>query len=280
MTGDIPASKRITGVAAGMSMRDPLARSEHGIVDWARAVSADDPRIDALARQHEEPAWWPLGSLYRTLASSDPIAHRHWLLLHFILANVVALALASAAVAQGWVGALLAADEGGLCRTIIAVFLVGLVWSAQRTLQLSRELNDVGRLEAFSGASLPEHLRLGERRDAQSRSLLAFGLRLRLGGRIAPIRYLANSLVLLGLIGTVVGFIMALSGVRPEVASDVNAIGPMVSTLIGGMSVALYTTLVGSILNVWLMVNVRLLEGGAVKLLTATIESGERHAQK
>jgi hypothetical protein len=52
----------------------------------------------------------------------------------------------------------------------------------------------------------------------------------------------------------------------------------MVSTLITGMSVALYTTLVGSLLNVWLMVNVRLLESGTVKLLTATIELGERHA--
>jgi hypothetical protein len=156
---------------------------------------------------------------------------------------------------------------------------VGLVWSGQRAARLSRELNDVGRLEAFPGASLPEHLRLGERRDAQSRSLLVSSLRLRLGSRVAPIRHLANSLVLLGLIGTVVGFIMALSGVRPEAASDVNAIGPMVSTLIGGMSVALYTTLVGSILNLWLMVNVRLLEGAAAKLLIAVIESGERHAR-
>jgi hypothetical protein len=52
-----------------------------------------------------------------------------------------------------------------------------------------------------------------------------------------------------------------------------------VSTLIRGMSVALYTTLVGSLLNVWLMVNVRLLEGSTVKLLTATIELGERHAR-
>jgi hypothetical protein len=53
----------------------------------------------------------------------------------------------------------------------------------------------------------------------------------------------------------------------------------MVSTLISGMSVALYTTLVGSLLNVWLMVNVRLLEGGTVKLLTATVELGERHVR-
>ena len=95
-----------------------------------------------------------------------------------------------------------------------------------------------------------------------------------------PIRHIANSLVLLGLIGTVIGFIVALSGVRAgRRRRDVAAIGPMISTLIDGMAIALYTTLVGSLLHLWLMVNVRLLEGGTVKLLTATVELGERHAR-
>ena len=82
----------------------------------------------------------------------------------------------------------------------------------------------------------------------------------------------------MGLIGTVIGFIIALSGVDPATAGDVNAIAPMVSALIGGMSVALYTTLVGAILNVWLMVNYRLLESGTVRLLAAIVERRERDA--
>jgi hypothetical protein len=49
--------------------------------------------------------------------------------------------------------------------------------------------------------------------------------------------------------------------------------------LIGGMSVALYTTLVGAILNIWLMTNYRLLESGTITLVTAMVEEGERHAQ-
>ena len=76
-----------------------------------------------------------------------------------------------------------------------------------------------------------------------------------------------------------IGFVIALSGVRPDLVSDVNSFGPMVSTLISDMSVALHTTLVGSLLHLWLMVNVRLLEGGTVKLLTATVKAGERHAR-
>ena len=44
------------------------------------------------------------------------------------------------------------------------------------------------------------------------------------------------------------------------------------------MSTALYTTLIGSILNVWLMINYQLLAGGMVKLITAIQEFGEQHA--
>jgi MotA/TolQ/ExbB proton channel family len=215
----------------------------------------------------------------QALAQGDPAAQRYLLLLRFLLANAVALALVGAAAGQGWIAMIFQADTGGYSLAIVAVFLVGLVWSAQRALQISRALNAIKELRPFAKAPLPEYLRLSEGRDAQSRALLASTLRLKLAARIAPIRHIANSLVLLGLIGTVIGFVVALSGVRPDLVSDVNSIGPMVSTLISGMSIALHTTLVGSLLHIWLMVNVRLLEGGTVKLLTATIEAGERHAR-
>ena len=47
----------------------------------------------------------------------------------------------------------------------------------------------------------------------------------------------------------VIGFIIALSGVTAEEAGDVSSVRPMVSTLISGMSVALYTTQVGALLG-------------------------------
>jgi len=248
-------------------------------MNWSRTISYDDLGPAAVAPGREPSLWRLPGDLYRALTRDDPITHRYLLLLRFILANVVALALVGAAAGQGWIATLLAADEGGLVRAIVATFLVGLVWSGQRALQLSRGLNELERFVKIPGGPAPAYLDAVAGRAADSRAILASSLRLRLATRIAPIRHLANSLVLLGLIGTVIGFIIALSGVRPEVASDIGAIGPMVSTLISGMSVALYTTLVGSLLHVWLMVNVRLLEGGTVKLLTATIEAGERHAR-
>ena len=248
-------------------------------MSWSRAISYDDLAPAAIARENKGLLWRLLAELYRALTRDDPIAHRYLLLLRFILANVIAVALVGAAAVQGWVGVLLAADEGGLVRAIVAVFVLGLVWSARRAVQLSRGLNELERFANVPGAPAPAYLDTVAATAAEGRALLASSMRLKLASRIAPIRHLANSLVLLGLIGTVIGFIIALSGVRPEVASDVAAIGPMVSTLISGMSVALYTTLVGSLLHVWLMVNVRILEGGTIKLLTATIELGERHVR-
>ncbi|MFQ5467680.1 MAG: MotA/TolQ/ExbB proton channel family protein, partial [Kiloniellaceae bacterium] len=115
-------------------------------------------------------------------------------------------------------------------------------------------------------------------RPGESRAIAAGALRLKLTQRVAVVRHLAGNLVLLGLIGTVVGFIIALSGVQPDQAANVKAITPMISTLISGMSTALYTTLVGSVLNVWLMINYHLLAGGAVKLITGLMEFGENHA--
>ena len=81
------------------------------------------------------------------------------------------------------------------------------------------------------------------------------------------------------LIGTVVGFIMALGGVDPQTSGDVSRISPMVATLITGMSTALYTTLVGSVLNIWLMLNYQILAAGTVSLITAIVEIGEAHGR-
>jgi hypothetical protein len=248
-------------------------------MNGSRAAPYCDVPPGAVAQERKTSVRELLWQFGQALAQGDPAAHRYLLLLRFLLANTVAFALVGAAAGQGWTGMIFAADTGGYSLAIVAVFLVGLLWSAQRARQISRELNDIKQVQVHPRAALPEYLRQCEGRDAQSRALLASTLRLRLASRIAPIRHIANSLVLLGLIGTVIGFVIALSGVRPELASDINAIGPMVSTLISGMSIALHTTLVGSLLHLWLMVNVRLLEGGSVKLLTATVEAGERRAR-
>lgn len=207
--------------------------------------------------------------------------YRHVLLLRFVLVNGVAVALLGAAYFEGWVGLVVRSDQTHLTLVIFGLFVVGLGICGVRVVETSRGLNEVSAFDPFGmrrSAAL-DYVAKVKGRGAESRALAAGALRARLFRRILGVKAIANTLVLLGLIGTVVGFIIALSGVRPEVVSDVGAVAPMVSTLIQGMSVALYTTLVGAVLNIWLMVDYRLLSGGTSALIEALIELGEAHGR-
>jgi hypothetical protein len=45
--------------------------------------------------------------------------------------------------------------------------------------------------------------------------------------------------------------------------------------MVGGMAIALYTTLAGAVLYVWLIIGYRILATGTVHLIIATIELGD-----
>jgi hypothetical protein len=212
----------------------------------------------------------------RAIARLD--RYRFLLVLRFLLINLTGFALLAAAWLQGWIAQILAADDTHICKLIFGLFLVGLVLSGRKVWMLSQELNalDVGPSAGPGKIASFMHGIAG--RGGGTRQTLASVLRLKLAHRIAPVRHIASTLVLLGLIGTIVGFVIALSGVNQDAVTDAAAIGPMIATLLHGMAMALFKTLVGSVLNVWLMVDYRLLEGGAVHLLTRAIEEGEHHA--
>ncbi len=229
---------------------------------------------------------WGLGYLrpiftsgFGAFGEGEAAAYRHLLVMRFAVINIVAFALLGAAWVKGWVQQVMSGDTTQLVMVIGVVFLAGFVECGRKIAQTGTELDQVKEPHRPQSRRVRAYLETVRGRDGHGRAIAGSALKLKLSARIAPIRHIASSLVFLGLIGTVIGFIIALSGVDANAVADVNAIGPMVSTLIGGMSVALYTTLVGAILNVWLMVNYRLLEGGTVRLLTALVELGERHAR-
>lgn len=217
--------------------------------------------------------------LLKAYAKSDTGRYDYLLVFRFAVINLVGFALLVAAYFEGWIGDILAADSTNLCIATFAVFLGGLGICAARIRHASVELNYIKSVRRPPTSRVAKYLADIDGRSADSRSIIASSLRLKLFSRISPVRHAANSLVFLGLIGTVVGFIMALSVVEPSSAADPSSIGPMVTNLIAGMSVALYTTLVGAVLNVWLMLNYQVLATGTVNLVTATVELGERNAK-
>ena len=201
--------------------------------------------------------------------------YRYLLFVRFALVNIVAVALLGAAYLQGWLDGVFSAYLMELSAVIVLVFLYGLVLCGAKIWRHSVELNEVKAGTADSRSRAGRYLSHVRGAAAEGRSLHAGALRLKLTDRIAGVRHIANSLIFMGLIGTVIGFIIALSGVDPAAMTEVKNVTAMVSTLINGMSVAMYTTLVGAVLYLWLNINFRILVSGTVDLITTAIELGE-----
>lgn len=193
----------------------------------------------------------------------------HWLLWsRFAALNLVGIAGLFLVWINGWVDRIVLGDTSRISIIIFVLFLIGLVSSAWRIDKVTRELD---YLRMGEGGRLSDYRRAIASVNSSSATR---SLELRLFSRIAFIRHIANTLVLLGLIGTVVGFVLALTDINADMASDVNQVSRMVGTLIEGMGVALYTTLVGSVLNLWLAANYQLVATGTANLAAALIDAG------
>ena len=202
--------------------------------------------------------------------------YKYLLILRYSLINLVGLVFLFVLITQGYVSKAIKADITNMVIVILALFSVGFILAAYRTFWLSRELN-YSYLKVLPHNSIAkDFLQNSKKLDASSRNNLAASLRIKLSSKINYIKFMANTLVILGLIGTVIGFIIALSGVDGSVSSNPEEVSKMVSTLIQGMSVALYTTLVGSICSVWLNICYQIMSTGANNLLSKIIELGEK----
>mgnify|MGYP002640903637 CR=1 FL=1 len=204
--------------------------------------------------------------------------YRYLLVVRYILLNAVAFSLLFAAYLQGWVDGVFADTTFELSLIIFAVFAYGLILCALRIWRTSADLNDLSPGPPPPDSPIARYLARLQSAPSDTGFDSFAAVRLDLSHRVAIVRHVANSLVFLGLIGTVIGFIIALSGVNPETSGDADNVAKMVATLIGGMSVALYTTLVGAILHVWLIVNHRMLVSGTVTLLREIVTA--RTSQK
>ncbi len=197
------------------------------------------------------------------------------LLFRFIILNIAALAIVVYVWMEGWVSAMIEQDVTHISLVIVGVFIIGWLICLAKIIRCSRELNAVIEPEQFGPSRAQWYIDLVRQTEGDSRTAIAECLRSRLYSRISVIRAISNNLILLGLIGTVIGFIISLSGVDAERVADVASVAPMVSTLIQGMSVALYTTLVGAVLHVWLTMCYQVLATGTVNLVNAIIENSE-----
>ena len=152
--------------------------------------------------------------------------YRYLLVVRFTLLNVVAIAALLAGYMEGWLHGMLEGSTFLMKFSIFAVFVYGLIACAAKIWRTSEELNDLK-----TGMPVPEfragkYLRQLKYRDGENRSIMSQMVCLKLSNRIAIVRHTANSLVFLGLVGTVIGFIVALSRVDPKSVSSTGSWDP------------------------------------------------------
>ncbi|MCY4050631.1 MAG: MotA/TolQ/ExbB proton channel family protein [Gammaproteobacteria bacterium] len=222
----------------------------------------------------------PLTGLSVSLVTTTDMNRPNLLLLRFAVLNILALSLVIVGAMEGWIHRIIEADVTRISILIAVLFIIG--WSIC-TYHIHRCTGEMKRLSASKSKSTEIYqiyFVALENTSADARMTISECLRSRLYSRISIVRLIANNLVIFGLIGTVIGFVIALSGVDANKVADAASIGPMITTLIQGMSVALYTTLVGAILHVWLIMCYQILAVGTVSLVNAIIEYTYLHPEQ
>lgn len=214
---------------------------------------------------------------------------RHAFFLQWLVFLNVILFVSFLTFESGVLGFIVSGDVTHLSAIILGLMLVGLGHGGLRCHEISRELNSLyacvpspdGLLLRRAGESNPPDaptltenyvgLRLAHMAngalgaEADSTLLTVFSERL-----MAPQDFgwfLVNFVVKLGLLGTVIGFILMLRNVVLVDSVDLSDIQIMLVRMTAGMSVALHTTLTGLVVSAVLSVQYLWCDHGATRLV-------------
>ena len=159
------------------------------------------------------------------------------LIYRFVLVNALFFALTASLWWNGYLTPIFATDLSRLTVAIAGLFALGWLGMAREIVIASRQLN-------YAKSALQPA------REAERDKDLA---------KVEWLGSVSEWLVGLGLIGTVVGFIMALSSVDQSALVQSSGAQTAVATLMAGMRIALNTTVLGASLAIWHEVNQRML---------------------
>lgn len=204
------------------------------------------------------------------------------LLYKWLVINSFAALLVYVAWLRDWIDLVIESDASYLSIVIGLVFVVFWLTSSFHILAINREVGMFAN-GAKTGVGADYYLRLrrkganfaGEKID---QGLLASTLRARMFMPIQIVAYVANVLILLGLIGTVVGFVIAVNGLGDSIAGGTNIerVQGVLGQIVNGMGVALFTTLVGAVLGgLWLQIHYQLLTRAAGGLVVDIVERAD-----
>ena len=234
----------------------------------------------------------------------------HWLFLIWLTATGLSLFALVVCWNEGYILLLYEADKSGICTVIGALYLLGTAHCATRALSLSEEADNVRRIqqcigtelcdveetidskitiekiEIPNGSILEEYIRglIRLTKKAKSefetdKSSLVEIVVARAKGTHDVGWFAVDVLLKLGLLGTIVGFILMLGSVTETVSFDVNTMQEVLRQMSNGMGTALYTTMIGLIGSVSLGLQYLLLDKGADDLIERLLKLCDSHIQ-
>lgn len=145
---------------------------------------------------------------------------------------------------NNWLATAIAADPTMIVIAISIITVIGMGMSLYNAIKIDGELNDITSFSTYSDETLKAVL----------------------STRLSSLVLMSNTVVNLGLMGTLIGFIIGLSGVTPDTLVSFQGVSTGVAQLIMGLSTAFYTTLAGSIANIVLEINVMYINKGMTNL--------------
>lgn len=165
-------------------------------------------------------------------------------------------------------GELVRADPTGISVAIVAMSVACTAWIGRRAWWLARESDPAG---GAWRAAYADDVAAGR---AQATDLLSE----RSHGPHETAWWFASAAVKLGLLGTVVGFIVMAMQIGRLQIFEIGEVQVLLRQMTQGMAIALYTTLVGLAANLWLGLQLLLLDrmadGVVAAILGGTREQG------
>ncbi len=183
---------------------------------------------------------------------------KNLLVYRFLIVNLLAVLAGIVAGDRGWLQPLYGNDFTYLTSIITLLFAASWATTFRRVISVGYELN---RIKEQGGWHMQA------------------GVISKTWAKLEWLRDVTGWLVGLGLLGTIIGFTYALSGVNEVSLGSARGVSDAIGPLMDGMRVALNTTIVGAIFSTWNDVNQRMLRT-AVSCMIADCSDAPRMVWK
>lgn len=193
----------------------------------------------------------------------------HWLLIASLMGCGLIMAWDLAFLPD-----ILERDNTRISLIILIVFMLGSMHCAERSFYLSRQTEVLHHSQQDPTSPIQQYWQsvTDHPIDANNKTLQAELLAEKIRGQHQIGWFMAGALIKLGLLGTVIGFIIMLSSLDSIKAMDIDQVQSLMQQMTHGMGIALNTTLLGLIGSLLLGIQYLYLDRHADQLITQTLQ--------